>query len=42
MGRRGIFADGSHTLSYVANSSEPVIQVAPDAYFAVVAGVWFT
>ena len=29
-------------LSYVANSSEPVIQVAPDAYFAVVAGVWFT
>jgi hypothetical protein len=29
-------------LSYVANSSEPVIQVAPDVYFAVVAGVWFT
>jgi hypothetical protein len=29
-------------LSYVANSSEPVIQVAPDIYFAVVAGVWFT
>jgi hypothetical protein len=33
--------DGT-SLSYVANSSEPVIQVAPDAYFAVVAGVWFT
>ncbi len=30
------------SLSYVANSSEPVIQVAPDVYFAVVAGVWFT
>ncbi len=29
-------------LSYVSNSSEPVIQVSPDAYFAVVAGVWFT
>jgi len=29
-------------LAYVANSSEPVIQVAPDVYFAVVAGVWFT
>jgi hypothetical protein len=29
-------------LSYVANSSEPVIQVAPNVYFAVVAGVWFT
>jgi hypothetical protein len=29
-------------LSYVENSSEPVIQVAPNAYFAVVAGVWFT
>lgn len=29
-------------LMYVANSSEPVIQVAPDVYFAVVAGVWFT
>jgi hypothetical protein len=29
-------------LSYVSNSSEPVIQVAPNAYFAVVAGVWFT
>jgi hypothetical protein len=33
--------DGT-SLSYVANSSEPVIQVAPDIYFAVVAGVWFT
>jgi hypothetical protein len=33
--------DGT-ALSYVANSSEPVIQVAPDIYFAVVAGVWFT
>ncbi len=30
------------TLSYVANSSEPIIQVAPNAYYAVVAGVWFT
>ncbi len=29
-------------LSYVVNSSEPVIQVAPDSYYAVVAGVWFT
>jgi hypothetical protein len=29
-------------LSYVSNSSEPVIQVAPNAYYAVVAGVWFT
>jgi hypothetical protein len=29
-------------LSYVANSSEPVIQVAPNVYYAVVAGVWFT
>ena len=29
-------------LSYVENSSEPVIQVAPNAYFGVVAGVWFT
>ena len=28
-------------LSYVSNSSEPVIEVAPDAYYAVVAGVWF-
>ncbi|HYN61348.1 MAG TPA: carbohydrate-binding family V/XII, partial [Rubrivivax sp.] len=30
------------SLSYVVNSSEPVIQVAPNAYYAVVAGVWFT
>jgi hypothetical protein len=30
------------TLSYVVNSSEPVIEVAPNAYYAVVAGVWFT
>jgi hypothetical protein len=30
------------TMSYVANSSEPIIQVAPNAYYAVVAGVWFT
>ncbi len=29
-------------LTYVANSSEPVIQVAPNAYYSVVAGVWFT
>ena len=29
-------------LSYVVNSSEPLIQVAPNAYYAVVAGVWFT
>jgi hypothetical protein len=29
-------------LSYVANASEPLIQVGPDAYYAVVAGVWFT
>ncbi len=28
--------------SYVDNSSEPVIQVAPNAYYAVAAGVWFT
>ena len=35
-------AIGGTSLSYVANSSEPVIQVAPDVYFAVVAGVWFT
>jgi hypothetical protein len=33
--------DGT-TLTYVTNSSEPVIQVAPNAYFAVVAGVWFS
>ena len=30
------------SLTYISNSSEPVIQVAPDVYFAVVAGVWFT
>ena len=30
------------SLSYVVNSHEPVIQVAPNAYYAVVAGVWFT
>ena len=30
------------SLSYVVNASEPLIQVAPDAYYAVVAGVWFT
>ena len=29
-------------LSYVVNSSEPIIQTAPDAYYAVTAGVWFT
>ena len=29
------------TMSYVVNSSEPLIQVAPNAYYAVVAGVWF-
>ena len=29
-------------LSYVVNSSEPVIQVSPNAYYAVTAGVWFT
>ena len=29
-------------LSYVVNSSEPVIQVSPTQYYAVVAGVWFT
>ncbi len=29
-------------LTYVVNSSEPVIQVAPNAFYAVVAGVWFT
>jgi hypothetical protein len=29
-------------LSYIANSSEPVIQVTPNVYLAVVAGVWFT
>ncbi|MCC6198570.1 MAG: hypothetical protein IT518_29325 [Burkholderiales bacterium] len=30
------------TLSYVVNSSEPVIQVSPSSYYAVTAGVWFT
>ena len=29
-------------LTYVVNSSEPVIQVSPTQYYAVVAGVWFT
>jgi len=29
-------------LSYVVNSSEPVIQVSPSAFYAVTAGVWFT
>ena len=29
-------------LSYVVNSSVPVIQVSPNAYYAVTAGVWFT
>ena len=30
------------TLSYVVNSSVPVIQVGPASYYAVTAGVWFT
>ena len=30
------------TLSYVQNSSEPIIQVTPNSYYSVVAGVWFT
>jgi hypothetical protein len=30
------------SLSYVQNSGEPIIQVAPNLYYAVVAGVWFT
>ena len=30
------------SMSYVVNASEPLIQVAPDAHYAVVAGVWFT
>jgi len=30
------------TLSYVVNSSVPVIQVGPSSYYAVTAGVWFT
>jgi hypothetical protein len=29
-------------LSYVVNSSEPIIQVTPSSFYAVVAGVWFT
>ena len=29
-------------LTYVVNLSEPVIQVDPNAHYAVVAGVWFT
>ncbi|MEP7328781.1 MAG: hypothetical protein ABI777_06180, partial [Betaproteobacteria bacterium] len=29
-------------MSYVINSSVPLIQVAPGAYYAVTAGVWFT
>ncbi len=30
------------SLTYVANSSVPVIQVTPSSYYAVTAGVWFT
>src|SRR4029079_15283532 len=30
------------SLSYVTNSSVPVIVVAPNSYYAVTAGVWFT
>jgi len=30
------------SLSYVQNSSEPIIQVTPGSYYSVVAGVWFT
>jgi len=30
------------SLSYVTNSAEPIIQVAANSYYAVVAGVWFT
>ena len=30
------------SLSYVVNSSVPVIQVTPTSYYAVTAGVWFT
>ncbi|MFO1395159.1 MAG: hypothetical protein U1F09_15510 [Steroidobacteraceae bacterium] len=30
------------TLSYVANSDIPIIQVSPDAWYAVKNGVWFT
>lgn len=29
-------------LTYAANSSVPIIQVSPNAYYAVTAGVWFT
>jgi hypothetical protein len=29
-------------LTYVVNSSVPVIQVSPSSYYAVTAGVWFT
>jgi len=29
-------------LTYAANSDVPIIRVAPDAYYAVTAGVWFT
>ena len=30
------------SLSYINNSSVPVIQVTPNAYYAVTAGIWFT
>jgi hypothetical protein len=30
------------TLSYAVNAAVPVIQTAPDAYYAVKAGIWFT
>ena len=30
------------TLSYARNASVPVIQSAPNAYYAVTAGIWFT
>ena len=30
------------TLSQVQNSSEPIIEVSPNSYYSVVAGVWFT
>ncbi len=30
------------SLSYVQNSSEPIIQVTPGSYYSVVAGVWFS
>jgi len=32
----------STPLTYVANSSVPVIQVSPSSYYAATAGVWFT